>query len=93
MWRTIIPEHMQWIDRYRTKLRTAEEAVRVIESGQRVYVHPGCAMPEVLVDAMSARYRDLEDVEVLHLLTVGKRRVYRPQSDQRLVDQARQIAR
>lgn len=72
---------MQWIDRYRTKLRTAEEGVRVIQSGQRVYVHPGCAMPEVLVDAMSARYRELEDVEVLHLLTVGKTRYSLPEME------------
>lgn len=63
---------MKWIDRYRLKLRTPEEAVKVIGSGQRVYVHPGCAMPEVLVDAMSARYKELEAVEVIHLLTVGK---------------------
>jgi 4-hydroxybutyrate CoA-transferase len=63
---------MLWAEQYKSKLRSAEEAVRVIQSGQRVYIHPGCAMPEVLANAMSARYKDLQDVEVLHLLTVGK---------------------
>ncbi len=63
---------MQWVDRYRAKLRTAEEAVKIIQSDQRVYVHPGCAMPEVLADAMCARYEELENVEVIHLLTVGQ---------------------
>ena len=65
---------MHWIDRYRSKLRSAKEAVKIIQSGQRVYVHPGCAMPEVLVDAMCDRYLELENVEVIHLLTVGKPR-------------------
>lgn len=63
---------MHWLERYKSKLRTPQEAVRLISSGQRVYVHPGCAVPEVLVNAMSERYRELEDVEVIHLLTVGQ---------------------
>lgn len=72
---------MQWIDRYRTKLRSAEQAVRAIQSGHRVYIHPGCAMPEVLSDAMCARYHELEGVEVLHLLTVGKTRYSSPEME------------
>jgi 4-hydroxybutyrate CoA-transferase len=62
---------MHWLERYKSKLRSPQEAVKLISSGQRVYVHPGCAVPEVLVNAMSERYMDLEDVEVIHLLTVG----------------------
>ena len=58
---------MHWLERYKSKLRTPQDAVKLITSGQRVYVHPGCAMPEVLVNAMSARYLELEDVEVIHL--------------------------
>jgi acetyl-CoA hydrolase len=63
---------MHWLERYKSKLRSPQEAVKLISSGQRVYVHPGCAVPEVLVNAMSERYLELEDVEVIHLLTVGK---------------------
>ncbi len=65
---------MNWIDRYKSKLRTAEEAVKIIHSGHRVYVHPGCAVPNVLVDAMCERSNELTDVEVVHILTVGKSR-------------------
>src|ERR1051325_3924029 len=63
---------MNWAYRYRQMVVTPAEAVRCIKSGQRVYVHPGCAMPEVLVEAMCRRSPELEDVEVIHLLTVGK---------------------
>ena len=41
---------MHWLERYKAKLKTPQEAVRLISSGQRVYVHPGCAVPEVLVE-------------------------------------------
>lgn len=72
---------MNWIDRYRKKLKTAGEAVTIIQSGQRVYVHPGCAMPEVLVNAMCLRYRELESVEVIHLLTVGQTQYSLPEME------------
>ncbi len=72
---------MQWMKRYKSKIRSAEEAVKVIQSGQRVYVHPGCAMPEVLVDAMCSRADTLENVEVLHLMAVGKSRYSLPEME------------
>ncbi len=72
---------MNWLGRYKSKLRTADEAVKVIQSGQRVYVHPGCAMPEVLVEAMCGRHSELENVEVIHLLTVGKSSYSNPEME------------
>ncbi|MBM4166154.1 MAG: acetyl-CoA hydrolase/transferase family protein [Ignavibacteria bacterium] len=72
---------MNWLSRYKAKLKPAEEAVKIIQSGQRVYVHPGCAMPEILVNAMSDRYAELEDVEVLHLLTVGQTKYSLPEME------------
>lgn len=64
---------------YDRKFVTAAEAVSVIQSGDRVYIHPGCAVPEILVDAMAARYEDLSDVEVCHLLGVGDISYVRPE--------------
>ncbi len=72
---------MVWLDRFKSKLRTAAEAVKVISSGNRVYVHPGCAVPEVLADAMCDRAAELEDVEVIHLLTVGRSRYSLPEME------------
>ncbi|MCL4539264.1 MAG: 4-hydroxybutyrate CoA-transferase [Bacteroidetes bacterium] len=61
-----------WIDTYRSKVVCADEAVRSIQSRDRVYIHPGCAVPEVLVDAMVKRADELEGCEVLHILSLGK---------------------
>ncbi len=62
---------MSWIDQYRSKLMNASEAVACVESNMRVYIHPGCAEPEALVQALMARAAYIKDVEVVHLLTMG----------------------
>jgi 4-hydroxybutyrate CoA-transferase len=48
-----------------------QEAVSVVRSGDRVYIHSGCAEPERLVKALIRRREELHDVEVIHLLTLG----------------------
>lgn len=70
---------MSWLDEYRLKLCTAEEAVACIRSGETVYIHPGCATPEALVRAMCGRAKQLEDVEVIHLKTLGCADYCRPE--------------
>lgn len=62
---------MSWESEYTRKIKTADEAVRVIESGMRVYIQPGCAEPETLVEAMTRRGPELRDVEVVHMRTMG----------------------
>ena len=43
---------MSWEHEYKSKLRTADEALRCVQSGIRVYIQPGCAEPETLVEAL-----------------------------------------
>lgn len=66
---------------YRKKLTSADQAVSAIRSGDRVYVHPGCAAPAVLTEALLKRAPSLHDVEILHLLTFGKADYTLPQYD------------
>jgi acetyl-CoA hydrolase len=61
----------RWVEAYRQKLTTAEEAVRAIESNMRISIGSGCAEPQLLVNAMTARAGELQDVEIIHLLTMG----------------------
>lgn len=61
-----------WISRYRAKCVSAEEAVSLIESGQRLYVSGNAATPFVLLEALAARAEELRDVEVLHVLLLGE---------------------
>ena len=60
------------------KLATAEEALRAVRSGDSVYVHPGCAAPERLLDALVARHTELADVRIIHLMSMGRADYVRP---------------
>lgn len=62
---------MNWVESYMNKTVSADEAVSCIKSNMRVYIHPGCAEPETLVEAMVRRAPEIENVEVVHLLTLG----------------------
>ena len=45
---------MSWENEYKSKLTTAEKAVELIKSGNRVVIGHACAEPSYLVDAMVA---------------------------------------
>jgi acyl-CoA hydrolase len=54
------------------KLVSAEEAVKVIKSNDRVYIQAAAAAPQKLIKAMSARHEELRNVEICHLHTEGE---------------------
>jgi acyl-CoA hydrolase len=68
-----------WTNAFREKLTTAERAVERVSSGDRVYVHPGCAEPETLVAALLKRAGQLANVEIVHLLTFGNADYVKPE--------------
>lgn len=70
---------MNWAEHYRSRLTSADEAVRAIRSGDRVYIHQGCGEPEDLVQAMVRRGHQLRDVEVIHLATMGSADYSKPE--------------
>ncbi len=56
---------------YRCRIMPADVAVAEVQSGQCVYIHNGCAEPVELVQALTRRGPSLEDVEILHMATMG----------------------
>ena len=56
---------------YRSRIVTPADAVAVVCSGQRVYVHNGCSQPETLLRALVERADELRDVEIVHMATFG----------------------
>ncbi|MFN8273880.1 MAG: acetyl-CoA hydrolase/transferase C-terminal domain-containing protein [Flavobacteriaceae bacterium] len=57
---------------------TAAQAVQVVKSGDRVYLHAAAAAPTVLADALTERAAELRNVEVCHLHTEGEARYANP---------------
>lgn len=60
-----------WREKYASQILTAEEAVKRIRPGQRVFVGTACGEPQGLVEALSKRATELPDTEIVHLLTFG----------------------
>lgn len=72
---------MTWQEDYRRKVMQPREAVQCIQSNMRVYIHPGCAEPETLVEALMARGPFVKNVEIVHLLTTGRADYIAPQME------------
>lgn len=66
------------------KRRSAEEALRVVESGQRVFLTGNCSVPHTLLDALVDRAQNLNDVEVVQVLTIGQNCCSTPELEGRL---------
>lgn len=63
---------MNWKEIYNSKLVSAEEAVTKIKSGDRVVIGHAVAEPTEIIDAMVANHEAYKDVELVHMLAMGK---------------------
>lgn len=61
-----------WREIYKSRLVSAEEAVKAIKPGNRVVLGHACGEPRALVQALLARGPELEEVEIVHLLKMGQ---------------------
>lgn len=60
------------------KYVTAEEAVKVVKSGDRIYLQAAAATPTILANALTERASELRNVEICHILTDGEARYANP---------------
>lgn len=63
---------MSWLHNYHDRIVSAEEAVLSVKSGDRVYLTGNCSVPQALMKALIGRAPELTDVEITHILTLGK---------------------
>ncbi len=63
---------MSWFESYKAKLTTPEKAVAIVESGQRIYYSGNAATPFPLIEALTERDGQLHDVQLNHVLLIGK---------------------
>jgi acyl-CoA hydrolase len=57
-------------EKFKSKLRTADEALRMIRSGQRVFIGSSCGEPQHLVSALMDNAQFFSDVEIVRLLSL-----------------------
>jgi acyl-CoA hydrolase len=54
------------------KAISAEDAVKIIKSNDKVYLQAAAAVPQVLINAMTARHEELRNVQICQLHTEGE---------------------
>lgn len=57
----------------------AEEAVRCIQSGNRVFLHGSAATPITLIEAMQNRHAELKNVELVSITSLGEADFNKPE--------------
>jgi 4-hydroxybutyrate CoA-transferase len=63
---------MNWKEIYESRKCSADEAMKLIQSGDRVLFAHAVAEPQILVDAMVANKHLYKDITVSHMVTLGK---------------------
>ena len=69
-----MPVVSNWKNIYAERRISARDALLKIRSGSRIFLSPGCGEPQHLVDELvklGGQARKLNDVEIVHMLTVG----------------------
>ena len=62
-------ESKYWVDAYPEKKRSAANAIRMIESGQRVFIGSACGEPQELVRALAEDAQMFSGLEIVRMLS------------------------
>jgi acetyl-CoA hydrolase len=57
---------------WRNRVISAEEAAQKVRSGNRIFLTGNCSTPQKFIDALRSRYQELEAVEIVQILSLGK---------------------
>lgn len=70
---------VNWKEVYRKKTTDAKTAVKNIKSGDRVVIGHAASEPQMLVEAMVENYESYRDVEIVHMVALGKGKYTAPE--------------
>ena len=76
---------MNWQEIYKSKLTTAEEAVSHIKSGDRVVNGHATGEPQELLRAIVANKESYQNVEIVHMVAMGKAEYCLPENARHFV--------
>ena len=61
---------MDWLKIYQERVTTAEEAIKMVHPGNRIFMTGNVSVPQKLLDALIGYAPNLKDVELCHALTI-----------------------
>jgi 4-hydroxybutyrate CoA-transferase len=72
---------MGWLAEYQKRRCTAEEAMSVVASGQRMFISGNASAPYLLLRHLARRKAELRDVELVHGLMIGDDPLAKPEME------------
>lgn len=63
---------MDWKSIYKQRLKTPEEAIKLIRSGDNIVTSFGCGEPIALENVLFAHYKDYRNVQITNMLLLGE---------------------
>ena len=64
-------QEFDWQAKFKDKIKTASAAMKLIKSGNSIFIGTGCAQPQHLVNALVEYSDHIYDAHIVHLLTMG----------------------
>ena len=64
-------QEFDWKTKYKNKITTAASAMKLIKSGNSIFIGTGCAQPQHLVNELVAHSSGINDAHIIQLLTMG----------------------
>jgi 4-hydroxybutyrate CoA-transferase len=62
---------MSWTEQYSDKIVTADEAIKAVKDGDRIFLTGNCSVPKTTLAALVDYAPNLKDVEICQALTIG----------------------
>jgi acetyl-CoA hydrolase len=72
---------MDWNSLYQSRVSTAQQAVRAIQSGNRIFLTGNVSVPQKILAALVEYAPELRDVEICQALTIGPADYVRPEME------------
>lgn len=70
-----------WDKMYQSRIVTSDQAVRVIKSGQRVFLTGNCSVPQKVLSALVNYAPELQNIEICQALSIGPADYVAPEMD------------
>ena len=64
-------QEFDWQAKFKDKIQAARTAMKLIKSGNSIFVGTGCAQPQHLVNALVEYSDHIYDAHIVHMLTMG----------------------
>jgi len=64
-------QEFDWQAKFKDKIKVAATAMKLIKSGNSIFIGTGCAQPQHLVNALVEHSDHIYDAHIVHLLTMG----------------------